>query len=515
MNGERDLARQAAVRNWLESGAPFGGKTPELVATHGNLVFLTPTRAYKMKRAVDFGWMDFSSLEKRAEACRQELALNRRTAPELYLRVLPITESADGFALDGGGRPVEWLVEMQRFDEAERLDHVSDRGELTVLQMRDLADAIAAFHGKAERAVSRDFAATLASIARENEIDMASAGDLFPKASRAALRAKTLLEIERHRGLVAERVAAGWLRRCHGDLHLANIVLWQGRPTAFDCIEFNEDFIAIDPLYDLAFLLMDLEQRGRRDLANLVLNRWLAMVPEPERQLSGLALLPLLLSIRAGVRAKICGLQWLEAKGELRRQRAAEAGRYLAHARAFLEPAPTALVAVGGLSGSGKSTLAVDLAAGLGAALGAVLLRSDVIRKRLNGVAPEEGLPASAYSETENRHVAEALLQYCEAALQAGRSVVLDAVNADPDLRRRLADLARARACPYSGLWLEAPLAVMKARVAGRQGDASDATADLVERQAASISPPDDWLRVDASGTAEATLAAARRALAR
>ncbi len=513
MTDDYDRARQAAVLAWLESGAAFSGQVPEVIATHGNLIFLTPSRAYKMKRAVDFGWMDFSSLDKRAEACRQELQLNRRTAAGIYRRVLPVTKTGDGLSLDGDGQPVEWLVEMERFEEAQRLDHVSDRGALTLLHMRDLADAIAAFHGQAERAIPRDFAATLSSIARENEIDMARAADLFPEAERAALRARTQQEIERHRGLISGRVEAGWLRRCHGDLHLANIVLWQGRPMPFDCIEFNEDFIAIDPLYDLAFLLMDLEQRGRRDLASLVLNRWLAMVPEPDLQVAGLALLPLVQSIRAGVRAKICGLQWLEAKGDLRRRRAEGARRYFEYAQTFLEPTPITLVAVGGLSGSGKSTLAAGLAAGLGAAPGAVLLRSDVWRKRLHGVAPEERLPPAAYSEAENRRVADTLLQLCEAALNAGRSVVLDAVNADPQLRRTLTALAERRACPFAGLWLEAPLAVMKARISNRIGDASDATAALVERQAASIDPPADWQRIDASGTPEETLAAVRSAL--
>ncbi|MEQ8653991.1 MAG: AAA family ATPase [Kiloniellales bacterium] len=511
MTDETGPAMQAAVQSWLESGAAFSGQAPRRIATHGNMIFLTPTHAYKLKRAVDFGWMDFSSLEKRAEACRQELELNRRTAPEIYCRVLAVTEEADGFALDGSGRPVEWLVEMQRFDEAQRLDHVLDRGALAPGNMRDLADAIAAFHGAAERAAPRDFAATLEAIAQDNAIDMGRAADLFPEADRTALRDSTLRELDRHRDLIGARVAAGWLRRCHGDLHLANIVLWKGRPTPFDCIEFNEDFIAIDPLYDLAFLLMDLEQRGRRDLANLVLNRWLAMVPEPAWQLAGLALLPLFLSIRAGVRAKISGMQWLEAAGALRSQRAAEARRYVKHAQAFLQPVPVELVAVGGLSGSGKSTLAVDLAVGLGPAPGAVLLRSDVLRKRLHGIAPEERLPPAAYSEAENRRMADALVKQCEAALRAGRSVVLDAVNADPQLRGQLDDLAGGLGCPFTKLWLEAPLAVLQARVSDRQGDASDATAEIVERQSTSIVPPTDWQRIDASGAASETLATAHK----
>ncbi len=507
--------RQEAVRAWLESGQAFQGQEPEVVVTHGNLIFLTDARAYKMKRPVDFGWMDFSTLEKRELACRNELVLNQRTAATLYLNVFPVTEAPDGFHLSAPGRPVEWLVEMQRFEEEARLDHLSDNNELTELMMRDLADAIAAFHRSAERAPPRDFAATLESIAEENERDMATAAGLFPPDKQALLKSLSKQEIQCHRALIAERVEAGWLRRCHGDLHLGNIVLWEGRPTPFDCIEFNEDFIAIDLLYDLAFLLMDLEQRGRRDLANLVLNRWLAMAPEPTQQLRGLALLPLLLSIRAGVRAKICGLQWLEAEGALKQQRGEEARRYLDYAVAVLTSAPASLLAVGGLSGSGKSTLAKALAEELGGPPGAVLLRSDVLRKRLYQVAPEQPLEASAYSEEANQRVIATLLQQTEAALRAGRSVVLDAVSADPQLRHPLGAIAEALECRFTGLWLDAPLETLKARVAARHGDASDASPKVVERQAETIQPPSDWQHIDASGPTEVTLAAARLALGR
>ncbi len=511
----RDRERQEAVRTWIESGTPFGGKPPESIATHGNLLFLTPRRVYKMKRVINFGWMDFSSLEKRAEACRQELLLNRRTAPALYLQVLAVTQDAKGFALAGSGEAVEWLVEMQRFEESLRLDHLSDRGELTARHARDLADDVAAFHRRAEPAERRDFATILDQVARENDGDMGKAAGLFPESQRDELRSLSLAEVARHRSLIADRVAAGWLRRCHGDLHLANIVLWQDRPTPFDCIEFNEDYISIDLLYDLAFLLMDLEQRGRSALANLLLNRWLAMAPGPEQQLRGLALLPLLLSLRAGVRAKIAGLQWLETSGRRRQELAEAAQLYLQRARSYLQPSPPELVAVGGLSGSGKSTLAAGLAPGLGAAPGAILLRSDVVRKRLNGVAPESHLPAEAYSEAENRRIAATLLRYAAAALGAGRSVILDAVSADPEFRQPLRDLASRLSSRFSGLWLEAPLETLKARVAARQSDASDATPAVVERQAEGFTPPESWRRLDAQGTAEVTLALAQVLLGR
>ncbi len=511
---EEELARHAAVRSWLESGAAFGGRRPEVITTPGNLLFLTPDLVYKMKRVIDFGWMDFSTLAKREAACRRELLLNRRTAPDIYLAVKPVVRRASGgFALGGEGDPVEWLVEMRRFDEAKRLDHLLDRGALPRETLLGLADAVAALHAAAETAPGQGGAESLASIARENAEDMAQAPGLFPRSERQGLLERSLAILRARAGLTNERDAAGWVRHCHGDLHLANIVLWEGKPTPFDCIEFNEDFARIDVLYDLAFLLMDLDHRGQRALANLLLNRWLAMMPEPAVQLRGLALLPIFLSLRAGVRAKMSGYLWLEQTPKERRKLADRARHYLGLARGYLEPGPPRVVAVGGLSGSGKSTLAAALAPVLGAAPGAVHLRSDVLRKRLFGVTPEVRLPPDAYSDAWHDKVAQALLDHAEVALRAGQSVVLDAVNGEQVRREAIGALAERLSLPFDGLWLEAPLEVMMARVQARSGDASDATPAVVESQSSWQEPPVDWLRIDASGPAEAVLSSARALL--
>ncbi|GAB5468645.1 MAG: bifunctional aminoglycoside phosphotransferase/ATP-binding protein [Rhodospirillales bacterium] len=512
MVAREEEAGQAAVRAWLESGAAFEGRAPEVIVTHGNLLFLTETHAFKMKRAVDFGWMDFSSLTKRAEACRRELALNRRTAPDLYEALVAVTQAPDGgLALDGDGQAVEWLVRMRRFEEADRLDHLLDGGHLTRLQLRDLAGDLAAFHAAAEPTPGRGGPAVMTAIVRENAVDMAKAEGLFEPTLTDRLRSESLACWGRVAALLERRAAEGTTRRCHGDLHLANIVLWQGRPTPFDCIEFSEAFACIDPLYDLAFLLMDLERRGRRDLANLVMNRWLAMIPEPRRHLAGLALLPALLSLRAAIRAKITGFEWLEATA--REALAATARRYLELALAYLAPPAPRLLAIGGLSGSGKSTLAAALAPDLGAAPGAVLLRSDVLRKRLFGKAPEALLPKAAYGPIWHRRVQEELLAQTEAALLAGHSVIVDAVNAESEIRAQLAALAERLRLPFAGLWLEAPLELLKARVAARSGDASDATPAVVEAQVARCQAPADWRSLDASGGPEQVLAAAKAAL--
>ncbi|MEO1190866.1 MAG: AAA family ATPase [Pseudomonadota bacterium] len=505
---------QEEVHSFLKSGVAFEGVAPELLVTHGNRLFLTKTRVYKMKRAVDFGWMDFSTLAKREAACRQELALNRRTAPDLYLGVEPVTREADGrLAVKGQGEPLEWLVCMRRFHQADRLDRLLESGQLTDVNLRRLADDLAVFHATAEPTPARGGVALARKVTAENAADLARAPTVFDAEAVAALTDKTTAFFDRYGPLADARAETGQTRRCHGDLHLANIVMWEGRALPFDCIEFNEAFSAIDPLYDLAFLLMDLEQRGRRDLANLVLNRWLALSDPPFAELPGLALLPGFLSLRAAIRAKVTGLEWLDPKRSDHTDLARRGQAYLDLALRYLEPPNPCLVAVGGLSGSGKSTLAQALAPDLGAAPGALVLRSDVLRKRLFGVMPEEHLPPEAYSPAWHERVQAALLEQAETALRSGQAVVLDAVQSDARVRAEVADLGHRLGLPAQGIWLEAPLDILQARVTARSGDASDATAAVVAKQAEDCQVPEDWIRLDARGTPKAVLAAARQRL--
>ena len=228
------------------------------------------------------------------------------------------------------------------------------------------------------------------------------------------------------RGLLDRRRANGKVRRCHGDLHLRNICLFDDKPTLFDCLEFSDALASIDVLYDLAFLLMDLEHRGLAEFANVVLNRYLDLTGEDD----GLAAMPLFLSLRAAIRAHVTATAMDQAAAAERKQEpAAEARSYLSLAARLLRPRPRRLVAIGGLSGSGKSTLATALAP----AIGARVLRSDVIRKRLFGVTPETRLPAHAYAAEISRLVYETLRQRAAAALASGYSVIIDAVSLKPE----------------------------------------------------------------------------------
>jgi len=315
-----------------------------------------------------------------------------------------------------------------------------------------------------------------------------------------ALIAATSRELGRIGHLLDRRSKAGFVRHCHGDLHLENLVLQGGRPVLFDCIEFNDDFARIDLLYDQAFLLMDLLDRGygrqARDLLQACLDR-----TEDD---AGLALLPFFLSVRAAVRAKV---EAFAGHGE-------KAQGYLDLARRALAPEPARLVAIGGRSGTGKSSVARALAPGQGALPGALLLRSDVIRKRMFGKAPTEQLPQSAYAESVSAEVFERLARRAQTLLEAGRTVIADGVFADPAKRARIEAAAAAAGVPFRGFWLEAPEAVLEARVGARTGDASDADIAVVRAQAAMPTGRIDWQRIDATGTVETVAGRVAAALA-
>ena len=282
----------------------------------------------------------------------------------------------------------------------------------------------------------------------------------FAPARVAAIRAKWSEGIAAAAELLENRRASGKVRRCHGDLHLRNICLLDGEPLLFDCLEFSDALASIDILYDLAFLVMDLEHRGLPRLANQVLNRYLDRTGEDD----GLTAMPLFLSLRAGIRAHVTATA-LAAHPDRADKMAAEARRYLDLAHRALEPQPARLVALGGLSGSGKSTLAAGLAPEFGLRPGARVLRSDVIRKLLLGVAPETRLPAAAYAPDITRRVYGMLRAKAAAALAAGYSAIIDAVSLTAAQRRSFAEIARTAGTPFSGLWLEAAAATMTERI--------------------------------------------------
>jgi uncharacterized protein len=286
-------------------------------------------------------------------------------------------------------------------------------------------------------------------------------------------------------------------------------VLLDGMPVLFDCLEFDEKLATIDTFYDLAFLLMDLVHRDLGGLAQRLLSGYLDATWDD----AGTALLPLFLSCRAAIRAKVEGFAATSDAGGAEEIDAARA--YLDLAQRFLAPEPARLVAIGGISGTGKTTLARALAPGLGAAPGAVVLRSDVTRKKLFGVAPTARLDPEAYKEEVSVKVYETLLSRAAYLLNAGHSVIADAVYLEGRDRDRIAEVAAEAGVPFAGLWLTASAETLLARVQGRKGDASDATAKVLEAQLEVDPGPLDWASVDAGGDPDTVAARARDALAR
>lgn len=487
-SSEDDARREREVCAW------FGPRTERVIETSCARVFLAGDLAWKVKRPVNFGFLDYSTGEKRFWALQRELSFNRAAAPDIYRRVVALTRTAGGgLELDGAGEVVEHALEMRRFDETAVLAEQPWTVDGTLAET--LGRTIARYHAGAPIDADAEGGGGMSYTIRSNAEVLRGLGERLDGDRVERLVEATFAAAARLKPLLEQRVADGYVRRCHGDLHLGNVLLENGAPVLFDCIEFNDALSQIDVLYDVAFLLMDLDFRRRRDAAVRVLSGWLDEMARPmkagEEEDSlwrGLEVLPLALSVRAAVR---CHVQ--AYGGDLR---AADA--YLSAALAHLEPPPPALAAVGGLSGSGKSTFARLAAPGLGASPGAVVLRSDEIRKRLWGAGPLEALPPQAYAPETSEPVYDRMFHEAELCLKAGRAVVLDAVFLKPEERSRAAALANRLGAPFEGVWLDAPPDVLRGRVRGRSGDASDADVATLESQLGRDPGAIAWRRLDA-----------------
>lgn len=475
----------------------FSALGGQRIETACNRIYLAGDTAWKVKRPVDLGYVDFTTLARRREAAEREIAFNAPAAPDIYRRVHAVTRTASGLELDGPGEAVDYAVEMRRFDETAVL---SARPEVVDGSLAEaLGREIARLHAEAPLRPEGGGAAGLGYTIDSNAHLLTGLADRLGPAEVEAVIARTAAAFAAATPLLEHRRTAGFTRRCHADLHLGNILLEKGRPILFDCIEFNDRLSDIDIQYDLAFLLMDLDFRDRRDAACRVLDAWLdeAARREAAGLWEGLAALPLMLSVRAVVRAHVEANSGHDAVGRA----------YLAAALRHLSPSAPGLFAVGGLSGTGKTTLARALAPRLGASPGAVVLRSDEVRKRLCGVAPTQRLGPQAYAPEQTARVLARMESEAAALLAAGRSVILDATFLDPAWRAAAGDLAARCGVDFRGVWLEAPADLLRARLEARTGDASDATTETLDQQVARSAGEVTWPRL------QADLDAAARAL--
>lgn len=486
---------QAAAIAFLRDASSYGASTPvEMVETHISRIFLVGGRAYKMKRAVKLPYADFSTPALRLATCRKEVDLNTRTAPGLYLGVRELTRRKDGrIGFGGEGELIDAVVEMMRFDQECLFDRMAVGGRLTPALMTQTARMIARFHRDAEIVHAGAGRDNLAGVLDINEAGFATS-HVFGASEKLAFNTAFRSALARHSDRLDRREKAGKVRLCHGDLHLRNICLLDGKPSLFDCIEFNDQIATVDVLYDLAFLLMDLWYRGLADLANLVMNRYLDESDDED----GFVLLPFFMAVRAAVRAHVTATQ-VEEGTDATDGLVLEARSYYDLALSLLREKPAQLIAIGGLSGSGKTTIADALAPGIGVPPGARILESDRIRKAMHGVSAETRLPDDAYKPEISQKVYDRLATRAGLILSDGGTVVADAVfDRGPD--RDLIEMAARNArVPFVGIWLEARPELLRRRVSARRGGPSDATVEILSHQLARKVHRTGWQGMDAA----------------
>jgi len=502
-----DVAPEAIFKLLAEPSTYGEGEAVKVkrIDTHAAAVFLAGEHAYKIKRAVKFPFLDFSTLEKRKAALQAEVEANQPFAPQLYLGLVPVTHDSAGLKLGGQGETVEWALKMRRFDETQTLDHLANAGNVDSKMAKQLARLIAQAHERAPKVEAGPWIAALGDYIEQNDQAFREHVKLFDAKETEQLAKASREAFERVKPVLEKRGAEGLIRRGHGDLHLGNIALIDGKPVPFDALEFDPLVASGDLLYDLAFLLMDLDERKLKEAAAVALNIYF-MASRRDADIESLAALPLFMSVRAAIRAKVTAARIANADEAKRDAVAREAQTYFALACKLIAPPKPKLLAVGGLSGTGKSVLARGLSSHVPPLPGALVLRSDVERKVLFNVAETEKLSADAYTPEVTVRVYQRLTDKARRVIAAGHSAIVDAVFAKPQERALISKLAHDNRLDFHGLFLTADMDTRIKRVGGRVNDASDADADIARRQEDYDLGDLDWHKVDASGTPEQTL---------
>ncbi|MDX1252661.1 MAG: AAA family ATPase [Gammaproteobacteria bacterium] len=466
----------------------------EVIETHISWVLLTGPYAYKIKKPVNLGFLDFSTLEKRHHYCQEELRLNRRLSPELYLDVIAITGGPDAPVLDGAGAPIEYAVKMAQFPQQAQMDRVMARGGLKPAHIDGLAQQIAAFHGRIAIAGANSPYGSPANVyqpVEENFLQIRphlAATDDITQLER--LRAWSEAAHGRRLAELQARKDQGFIRECHGDMHLANMVLLDDRIALFDCLEFNDNLRWIDVISETAFLMMDLDSRGHGPLGWRFLNGYLSATGD----YSGLRLLRYYLVYRALVRAKVARIRLGQAGLSAQERHATQQQyhRYADLAEHYTHPRPAPLIITHGLSGSGKTTLTQPLLE----ALGAIRLRSDVERKRLFGL-PEmartgSGVATGLYTADASQRTYQHLANLARTAIESGLPVIVDATFLKRAQRAAFHELASQLHAPFGILDYQASETALRARIGQRtveNRDASEAGIAVLEHQLATHEP--------------------------
>ncbi len=426
-----DPDRQEDVIDFLSQPGSYGLRNGpvERVETHCSIVFLAADRAYKLKRKIRFASLDYTTTALREAACRAEVVLNRRTAPDMYLGVRSINRHPDGtLAFDGNGPALDHVVVMRRFAQDDLFDRMADRGALTPALMHDLGLAIARLHLAAEITPRFGGSAAIRHVVAVNERELARVSDAMDGAAFDRLRQRISEALEQVAPLLDQRGTSGRVRRCHGDLRLANICLWCGHPTLFDCIEFSDETSCVDVLFDLAFLLMDLHLRSRNDYANAVFNAYLDLMPEGD----GLVVLPLFMTVRAVTRSyALAGKAGRQSNPHKKALLLAMARQHINAGLEFLTSPEPSLMAVGGDTADGRAELAVPLATLVDPVPGARLLHL--------------------------RAASDSVWNDVSVLLTAGCSVLVEGAFTGEAERREIVELASTHDVPFTGVWIGSP----------------------------------------------------------
>jgi len=464
----------------------------ELIETHISWLILTDKYVYKLKKPIVLDFLDFGDLERRKFYCDEEVRLNKPWAPDIYLDVVPVSLDNGQARFSAGGTPVDYAVRMRRFDQEMRLDAQLEQGKLLATDMQELARNIAARHAGAEHVEKshRDrFVSKTKEFIWENFIALEGSIDA---AQLELLQTWTAAELEKLDTSLWQRFDSGFVRDCHGDLHLANLVRLPGGITTFDCIEFNADLRRIDVVCDIAFLIMDLVERQRHDLAAQFLNSYL----ECTGDYAGVTLLSLYFVYRCLVRAKVAVIlsQQRAADGDVAAD-LADAHQYCDMALRQIARRNPLLVVMSGLSGSGKTWVAEQLMV----AMPAVRIRSDIERKRMLGLGELENsdsdIGQGIYTEKTNRDVYKRICSIAGTILASGHNVILDAAFLSAADRAEALSTAKNSGCAAAILEVRAPHDVMRERIqlrASRAEDASEAGLDVLEHQVETAEPLTD-----------------------
>ncbi|MDR9404413.1 MAG: AAA family ATPase [Halothece sp. Uz-M2-17] len=455
--------------------------------THISYIFLTGEYAYKLKKPLDLGFLDFSTLEKRKYYCQQELNLNQPIAPDIYLDVLPITQQNNDIQLNGEGQVVDYVLKMRQFPQSALLSVMQKEGQLSESLIIALGKRVATFHQqtKTNDYISQFGQPEAIAEAINNNYQQTEKYIGITQTEKQFQETKAFTDnfLDSQKSLFQGRVDQGFVRECHGDLHLKNICWWQDKIQLFDRIEFNEPFRFVDVMYDVAFTVMDLQFRGCPDFANVFLNCYLEQTGDWE----GIQVLPLYLSRQAYVRAKVNSLMLDDPHiSEEEKQHAREqASQYYHLAWDYTQSQKGRLWMMSGLSGSGKTTIARKMAK----QQPAIHLRSDAVRKHLAGIDVEETGSEDIYTPEMSEKTYDRLLALGILLGSQGWSVILDAKYDRQDLRQAVISEANQHHLPLQIVYCDAPMAVLRDRVAKRSGDISDATPDLLAKQKANAEP--------------------------